>query len=328
MDSNILLFSCNGNIDFSKKVATHLNLDLGLCEINKFANYEIQINIKESVRNKTCYVIQSTSKTDYNTPNDNLMELFILIDALKRGSAKQVNVIMPYYAYSRQDRKDYSRAPISASIIARFLETLNINRIIVYDLHAGQIGGFFSNNVPLDNLYVEPYFIKYIRENYDINNIIIVSPDEGSYKRAIRISETLGCDCATIYKERKVSNKVDKMILFGNVKNKIAILVDDIIDTAGTACKAASVLYENSAEEVIMFACHGLLSNNAIKNINNSPFKKVIITNTVTLSDSIVNCDKIEVIDVSKLCAKVIYNIECGGSLSALYNQENPDYIN
>ena len=328
MNSDSILLSGNGNIEFSEKVAKHLNISLLKCDINKFANGQIGVNILETVRNKNCYVIQSTTTSNGNSPNDNLMELFILIDALRRGSAKDINVIMPYYAYSRQDRKDYSRAPISASVISKILETLNINRLIVYDLHAGQIGGFFPNNIPLDNLYVEPYFIKQILHiGYEINDIIIVAPDEGAYKRAVRISSRIGCGCASIYKERIQANVVHKMSLFGNVKNKIAIIVDDIIDTGGTACKAAETLINEGAKKVYMFACHGILSNNAITKIENSVFEKVFITNTVYLSPKIYTNDKVSVIDVSKLCSEVIRRLENGYSLSDIYNGKNHNYV-
>lgn len=327
MNSDSLIFSGTSNSDFSQKVSKYLKTEISPCEIKKFANGEIGINIGISVRKKNCYIIQSTASSENNSPNDNLMELFILIDALRRGSANEINVIIPYYAYSRQDRKDYSRAPISASIISGFLDKLNINRIIVYDLHAGQIGGFFPNNIPLDNLYVEPYFIKHIYNlGYDIKDIVIVAPDEGAYKRAVRISKTLGCDCASIYKERKQANLVEKMSLFGSVENKIAILVDDIIDTGGTACKAAQTIINSNADKVYMYACHGLLSQNAIEKISSSVFEKIIITNTVYIPDEIVNHPKIEIIDVSKLCAEVIKRVEKGESLSELYESDEPIY--
>ena len=316
-----LLFSGTANIDFSNNVAKHLKIDLASCEIGKFSNGEIKININQSVRKKDCYVIQTTSKSGENSPNDNLFELFILIDALKRGSAKTVNVIIPYYAYSRQDRKDYSRAPISATVVAQFLENLNVDRIIVFDLHAGQIGGFFSNKLPLDNLYVEPFFIKYIKQNIDIDNVIIVAPDEGACKRAVRMSTKINCGYASIFKQRKEANVVDTMQLMGDVSNKIAILVDDIIDTGGTACKAAEILHNNGAKEIYMVACHGLFSGNCIQKINNSYFKKVIVTNTVDIPHS---SKKIEIIDVSKLCAEVIKRSEHGESLSELYNAIEP----
>ena len=327
MNSDSLIFSGTSNSDFSQKVCKYLNTQLSPCEIKNFANGEIGVNIGLSVRKKNCYIIQSTASSKYNSPNDNLMELFILIDALRRGSANEINVIIPYYAYSRQDRKDYSRAPISASIISGFLDKLNINRIIVYDLHAGQIGGFFPNNIPLDNLYVEPYFIKHIYNlGYDINNIVIVAPDEGAYKRAVRISKTIGCDCASIYKERKEANLVEKMSLFGSVENKIAILVDDIIDTGGTACKAAETILNSNASAVYMYACHGLLSRDALDKISSSVFEKLIITNTVYIPDNILNHPKIEVLDVSKLCAEVIKRVEKGESLSELYESDEPIY--
>lgn len=323
-----ILLSGTGNLDFAERVSKNIGVPLTNCDIKKFANEEIGMCINESVRGKYCFVIQSTAKSKDNSPNDNLMELFIMIDALRRGSAREITVIIPYYAYSRQDRKDYSRAPISASMVAQCLTTLNINRVVVYDLHAGQIGGFFPNNVPLDNLYVEPYFINDIKNKFYMNDVIIVAPDEGACKRAARVSVKLGCDCATIYKERKVANKVDKMVLFGSVKDKHAILVDDIIDTGGTACKAASILKEQGAKSVYMYACHGLLSRNAVSKINNSDFDGVIITNTVYIPESVKSSNKINVLDVSKLCARVIHNIIVGKSVSRLYSSNSPEYVN
>lgn len=321
MNKDSLIFSGNGNIEFANKVVSHLNMELSKCDLMKFANGEIGVTITNSVRRKNCYIIQSTAISEINSPNDNLMELFIMIDALRRGSANEINIILPYYAYSRQDRKDYSRAPISASIISQFLSCLNVNRIIVYDLHAGQIGGFFPNNIPLDNLYVEPYFIDCINKmNYSLDDIVIVAPDEGAYKRAVRISSTLGCGCASIYKERKVANKIETMSLFGEVDGKIAILVDDIIDTAGTACAAANTLADANAKKVYMFACHGLLSNDAVGKINRSRFDKIFITNTVYIPEKVMKNDKIEILDVSKLCAEVLIRIQNGDSLSSLYN--------
>ena len=320
---NSLLFSGSSHRQFSENVADHLNIKLSSCEIGKFSNTKIKININESVRKKDCYVIQTTAKSANNSPNDNLFELFILIDALKRGSANTVNIIIPYYAYSRQDRKDYSRAPISASVVAQFFETLNVDRIIVFDLHAGQIGGFFSNKLPLDNLYVEPYFIKYINDNFNIENIIIVAPDEGACKRAVRMSTKINCAYATIFKQRKEANKVESMQLMGDVKNKIAILVDDIIDTGGTACKAAELLHTHGAREIYMVACHGLFSGECINKIDKSFFNKVIVTNTVEVNTQ---SEKIEVIDVSKLCAEVIKRSEYGESLAELYNAIEPVY--
>ena len=255
------------------------------------------------------------------------MELLILSDALKRGSANSVNVVMPYYGYQRQDRKDYSRAPISAKVIASCLEAQNINRVIVFDLHAGQIQGFFSNRTPFDNLYVESNFINYIRNNnFDLANSIIISPDDGGMKRAVRVSNKLGIGMGTIYKERSEANVVSTMSLMGNVKNKICIIVDDMIDTAGTATKASKLLKEKGAIEIYMFACHGLFSGKALENIANSEFNKVIVTNTLDQNrhnekiKELNLIDRIEVIDVSWMCAEAIKRSKRGESLTELYD--------
>ena len=260
------IFSGTANRDFSLKVADYLNLKLAKVKINRFADGEINIIIEENVRKEDCYIIQPTGPSLNQTPNDNFMELLILSDALKRGSANSVNVVMPYYGYQRQDRKDYSRAPISAKVIASCLEAQNVNRVIVFDLHAGQIQGFFSNRTPFDNLYVESIFIDYIKNNnFNLANCIIISPDEGGMKRAVRVSNKLGIGMGTIYKERSEANVVSTMSLMGNVENKICIIVDDMIDTAGTATKASKLLKEQGAEEIYMFACHGLFSGKVFR---------------------------------------------------------------
>ena len=321
------IFSGTSNLDFSLKVANHLNKELAKVKISKFADGEINIIIDENVRKQDCYIIQPTGPSDNQTPNDNFMELIILCDALRRGSANSVNVIMPYYGYQRQDRKDYSRAPISARVIANCLEAQHVDRVIVYDLHAGQIQGFFSSKTPFDNLYVESNFITYIRRlQLDLENMIIISPDEGGMKRAVRISNKLGVGMGTIYKERSSPNLIDKMSLMGDVKNKFCIIVDDMIDTAGTACKASNLLKEKGATGIYIFACHGIFSGKAFENIANSSFNKVIVTNTLDQTRHIDKIRKfkleakIDVIDVSWMCAEAIRGCQYGESLKSLYD--------
>ena len=322
------LFSGSTNKDFSNRIAKQLNTNLSSLQLSTFSDGEIKVSINECIRQEDCVVIQSTCRNnDHNTSvNDSLMELLIIIDALKRGSAKSVNIIMPYYGYQRQDRKDYSRAPISASIVAKCLESLNINKIIVFDLHAGQISGFFSNNCSLDNLYSEQYFLKYIRQfilpKYKLEDIIIVSPDEGATKNNFRIASYLDCDIASIFKNRKKDNEVNLMKLIGNVKDKIVIMVDDIIDTAGTACAASKLLKEEGAKEIYFFVCHGLFSGNALQKLQQSHFTKVIVTNTVPYTSDILNNPLIDIIDVSWLCSEAIYRHLNGISISELYNEK------
>ena len=321
------LFSGTTNSDFSALIATHLRVSLSSLDIDRFADGEIKVTINECIRQEDCVIIQPTCRNIDNktSVNDSIMELLIIIDALKRGSAKSVIVIMPYYGYQRQDRKDYGRAPISAAIIATCLESLNISKIIVFDLHAGQISGFFSNNCPLDNLYSEQYFLKYIRQfvlpKYNIEDIIVVSPDEGAIKNNYRIASYLGCDIASIFKSRVKDNEVNVMKLIGSVKDKVVIMVDDIIDTAGTACSAAKLLKEEGAKEIYFFCCHGLFSRNALERIEDSVFTKVIVTNTIPHSSNVMNNPLIDIIDVSWLCAESIKRQLNGISISELYDE-------
>jgi len=318
------IFACSSSKDFSRRICVHLGIPLGKAEIGVYADGEKYVIIQDNVRNKQCVIIQSTCRNPGNSVNDAYMELFIMIDALKRGSASKIVVVMPYYGYQRSDKKDYSRAPISANVVATCLEALNVDRVIVYDLHAGQIAGFFSNKCPMDNLYNEVYFIKYIRKFIMDSGaeITIVSPDEGGMKTAARISSKLGCEAASIYKQRDKANSIGVMKLMGNVEGKVAILVDDIIDTAGTACRACQVLKDNGATAVYMLASHGLFSGNAISKIAASGFDKIVVTNTTPTAPTTIEHDKIEVIDVSWLCAEAIRRQNVGESLKELYDCE------
>ena len=313
--------------DFAQRVCNHLNLTKGKIDVSCFRDNEVSVMINENVRNQNCIVIQNCCNLENKSVNDSFMEILVIVDALKRGSANKVIVVMPYYCYSRSDRKDYSRAPISASVIANCLMSLNVDRIITYDLHAGQIAGFFNNTCPLDNLYNELYFIKYIREHISVNHIgfpiVIVAPDEGGMKTATRIAGKLNCAVASIYKQREKANEVATMKLMGNVRDHIAIIVDDMIDTAGTACKAAETLAENGSLKIYMLASHGILSPPAIERIENSKFTRVIVTNTISPKKEVQNCNKIDILDVSWLCAEAIHRQENGESLKELYQNEN-----
>jgi len=325
ISKNTLFFVGNGNREFGLKVASYFkNTQLSTCIVERFANGEIKIpKIQENIRKRDCIVIQSVSATSQYNLNDLMMELFVLIDAVKRGSATSIRVILPIFPYQRQDRKDYSRAPISSKMIASFLETQGIDRVITFDLHAGQIQGFFDKTM-LDNIYTEPYFINYITNKIlsKINpeDLVIVSPDEGGVKTATRVAEKLKCAAAILYKERVSAGSVNRMILMGDVKDKVCFMMDDMIDTAGTACKACEVLKENGAKEIYIGACHGVLSNPALQRINDSSFEKVIVTNTVDVLGRFEgqNTSKLEVIDVSKICAAAIERSIVGQSLSEI----------
>ena len=316
------LFCGSSYRDLGERIANHLEMPLGDISVDTFADGEVNIFIGESVRNCECVIIQSTSQCEGKSVNDLIMELLIIIDAFKRGSASKVVVVMPYFGYSRADRKDYSRAPISAKVVASCLEAQNVNRVISCDLHSGQTCGFFSNNCPMDNLYNEVYFVDYIK--YHIipefgDNIVIVAPDEGAVKSATRVSGKLNVSAATIFKNRERANVVGSMCLMGDVRGKVAILIDDMIDTAGTACKAASILKENGASYIFMLATHGLFSGPALERIKDSDFNKIIVTNTVSQKSEILECNKIKIIDVSWIIAEAIKRQHDGTSLSELY---------
>ncbi len=316
------LFCGSSYRDLGERIANHLEMPLGDISVDSFADGEVNIFIGESVRNCECVIIQSTSQCEGKSVNDLIMELLIIIDAFKRGSASKVVVVMPYFGYSRADRKDYSRAPISAKVVASCLEAQNVNRVISCDLHSGQTCGFFSNNCPMDNLYNEVYFVDYIK--YHIipeygENIVIVAPDEGAVKSATRVSGKLNVSAATIFKNRERANVVSSMCLMGDVRDKVAILIDDMIDTAGTACKAASILKENGASCIFMLATHGLFSGPALERIKESAFNKIVVTNTVSQKSEILECNKIKIIDVSWIIAEAIKRQHDGTSLSELY---------
>ena len=316
------LFCGSSYRDLGERIANHLEIPLGNISVDTFADGEVNIFIGESVRNCECVIIQSTSQCEGKSVNDLIMELLIIIDAFKRGSASKVVVVMPYFGYSRADRKDYSRAPISAKVVASCLEAQNVNRVISCDLHSGQTCGFFSNNCPMDNLYNEVYFVDYIK--YHIipefgDNIVIVAPDEGAVKSATRVSGKLNVSAATIFKNRERANVVSSMCLMGDVSGKVAILIDDMIDTAGTACKAASILKENGARYIFMLATHGLFSGPALERIKESAFNKIVVTNTVSQKSEILECNKIKIIDVSWIIAEAIKRQHDGTSLSELY---------
>jgi len=320
------LFCGSSNRDLGERIARHLDMSLGEISLDRFADGEVNIFIGESVRNCECVIIQTTSQCGDKSVNDILMELLIIIDAMKRGSASKVVVVMPYFGYSRADRKDYSRAPISAKVVASCLEAQNVNRVISCDLHSGQTCGFFSNNCPMDNLYNEVYFVDYIKYNIIPEfgeNIVIVAPDEGAVKSATRVSNKLKVSAATIFKNREKANEVASMCLMGDVHGKIAILLDDMIDTAGTACKAATTLMENGASKIFMLATHGLFSGPAINRINESNFDKIIVTNTISPRKETLECDKIKIIDVSWMIAEAIRRQHDGTSLSELYLNED-----
>jgi ribose-phosphate pyrophosphokinase len=280
-----------------------------------YSNQETSVTVGESVRDEDVFILQSTAP---NNINDGLMELLIMIHACRTASARRITAVIPNFPYARQDKKDKSRAPISAKLIANMLQTAGCNHVITMDLHASQIQGFF--NVPVDNLYAEPSVLRWIRENYPDQDIVIVSPDAGGAKRATSIADRLDRGFALIHKERPRPNVVGRMVLVGDVKDKVAILVDDMADTCGTLAKAAQTVKENGAAEVVAIVTHGILSGDAVNIINNSCLSKVVVTNTVPLGDKQERCKKLNVIDVSPTIAEAIRRTHNGESVSFLFH--------
>ncbi len=308
------ILSGTSNLKLSKDISKALKLKLVNSNIKRFADGEIYVEINENIRGNSVFVIQSTS-----TPaNDNLMELILCIDALRRSSAKNITAVIPYFGYARQDRKVAPRTSISAKVVSNLISNAGASRVLTVDLHAGQIQGFFD--IPVDNLFTTPLFARYIKKNFKNKKLICVSPDVGGVQRTRGLATKIKSDLAIIDKRRPKPGKSQVMNIIGNVKGKTCIIVDDIIDSGGTIVNAAAALKENGAEEVYVFITHAVLSNNAAEKIQKSKIKKLIITNTIDNSKKIKGNNKIEVLSVSPLMAEAIKRISNSTSVSDLFN--------
>ncbi|ODQ76129.1 hypothetical protein LIPSTDRAFT_85 [Lipomyces starkeyi NRRL Y-11557] len=294
-------------------ITIRLGIELAKIAVFQYSNQETSVTIGESVRDEDVFILQ----TGCGEINDNLMELLIMINACKTASARRITAVMPNFPYARQDKKDKSRAPITAKLMANMLQTAGCNHVITMDLHASQIQGFF--NVPVDNLYAEPSVLKYIRENVDYGNAVIVSPDAGGAKRAAALADQLDLNFALIHKERQRANEVSRMVLVGDVAGKVAILVDDMADTCGTLVKAAETLTTHGAVSVIAIVTHGILSGKACERIMDSRLTNVICTNTVPHDDKKIICPKLDTIDISPTLAESIRRLHNGESVSYLF---------
>ncbi|KAM0324075.1 hypothetical protein ACHAQA_008264 [Verticillium albo-atrum] len=314
MANEIRLLSGSGHPELSALMASRLGIEVANTTSLQYSNQETRVIIGESVRDEDVFILQSTAPGEVN---DGLMELFIMISACRSASARRITIILPNFPYGRQDKKDKSRAPISAKLMAKMLEVSGCNHVITMDLHASQIQGFF--NVPVDNLYAEPSILHWIRKNLDVENTVIVSPDAGGAKRATSIADRLNTAFALIHKERPRPNVVGRMVLVGDVQDKVAIIVDDMADTCGTLAKAAATLNEHGARQVYAIVTHGILSGNAIETINQSCLSGVVVTNTVPLGDKVERCPKLKVIDVSATLAEAIRRTHNGESVSYLF---------
>lgn len=315
MHGELKILTGTANPKLAGAIADHLGCRLTptLCET--FSDGEIRIEITDNVRECDVFVIQPTCYP----VNFNLMQLALLLDALKRASARRVTAVVPYYGYARQDRKVSPRAPISAKMVADFLTAVGMHRLITVDLHAGQIQGFF--NVPVDNLFAAPVILDYIRSVQETceNDLILVSPDAGGVERARSYAKRIDAGLAIIDKRRDKPNQAQAINVIGDVKNKTAILLDDMIDTAGTICAGAKVLLDNGAREVLACATHPVLSGPAIERLNASVFKEIMVTDTIPLTDEALACPKIKTRSIAALLAKAINNVHTGLSVSALF---------
>ena len=309
---DIKLFACNSNIPLAEKIAAQLGLPLSKCTVGKFSDGEINVSIGETVRGSDVFIIQSTC-----TPvNDNLMELLIMIDAMKRASAGRITAVIPYFGYARQDRKSKSRDPISAKLVADLISAAGADRVLTMDLHAAQIQGFF--NIPLDHMEGMPILSQYI-ERKNLEDLVIVSPDLGSVNRARKIANRLDVPIAIIDKRRPKPNVSEIMNIIGEIKDKNLLIIDDIIDTAGTLCNAANALKERGAKSVRACATHGILSGPAIDRIEASALEELILLDTIPLAGD-KKLDKIKVETVAPLFAQAIQRIYADQSVSTLFN--------
>lgn len=303
----------NSNLTISKKIAQNLGHDLVEAEIKHFADREVSVEIKENVRGHDVFVIQSTS----NPANDHLMELLIVVDALRRASAKRITVVMPYFGYARQDRKSAPRAPISAKLVANLIASAGADRVLTLDLHASQIQGFFD--IPVDNLYASPVFSNHINDIFSGADLTVISPDVGGLVRARDVAKRIHADLAIVDKRRPKAGVSEVMNIIGEVKNKDCVIIDDIVDSGGTLCNAAAAIMEKGARSVSAYITHGVLSGQACEKIANSKLANLFVTNSIEPTKEALAVENIKFIDISDLIATAIRSIDEEKSLSILF---------
>jgi ribose-phosphate pyrophosphokinase len=313
MSQGPLLFSGNSNPDLAERIARYLGRSLGRVVVRNFSDGEIFVEIEENVRGRDCFIIQSTCQP----VNNNIMEMLIMVDALRRASARRITTVIPYYGYARQDRKSAPRTPITAKLVANLLTAAGVNRALTLDLHAGQIQGFFD--IPLDNLFAMPVMLEHLRPLYKSDETVIVAPDAGGTERARAYAKRLNSTLAVIDKRRTGPNVAEVMHLIGEVDGKTAIIVDDMVDTAGTLTKGVEALMKHGAKSVVAAATHGVLSGPAIKRIEESPITSLIVTNSIPLSAEAKACSKIQVLSVAELLGEAIRRISEEASVSSLF---------
>ena len=321
-DTPIRMIAGNSNKSFGEAMARRISVYKGEpvrladARVERFNDGEIFVEVYDNVRNEEVFIIQSTSKP----ANDNLMELLIMTDALRRASAKRITAVMPYFGYARQDRKTSARTPISAKLTANLMVEAGIDRVLTMDLHAGQIQGFFD--IPVDNLYAAPVFALDVKHQFkDLEDVIIVSPDVGGVARARELAKRIGVGLAIVDKRRGRPGEVESMTVIGDVKGKKCIVVDDIVDTAGTLCKAAELLQTEGATEVHAYISHGVLSGPAIERITGSVMKSLVITDSIEATEAVKAADNIRIVSVAPMFAQAMLNVAAGNSVSSLFDE-------
>ncbi len=311
MPNIMKIFSGNANLEIAGEISDYLGQPLAKAEVKRFSDGEISVEIQENVRGADVFVIQPTCPP----VNDHLMELIIIVDALRRASARRITAVMPYYGYARQDRKVKSRTPITAKAVAEMLMAVGTRRVLCMDLHAGQIQGFF--NIPVDNLFAAPVLLEHLRD--DLTDVVMVSPDAGGVERTRAFAKRLNADLAIIDKRRERANEAEAMTVIGDVKGKTAVLLDDMVDTAGTLCGGAEKLMEYGAKEVHACCSHAVLSGPAIDRLEKSVIKSLVVTNSIPLNGKASKCSKIKVLSVGALLGEAIKRIHDEGSVSYLF---------
>ena len=308
------LVTGNSNLKLADGISKYVGLELSNCDVKRFADNEIFVEMKENVRGEDVFVIQSTSYP----ANDNLMELLIIIDTLRRASAKRITAVLPYYGYARQDRKPGPRTPITSKLVANMIDKAGANRVLTMDLHAGQIQGFFD--IPTDNLFAAPVLVEDIKSKLSKDTPIIVSPDVGGVVRARIIAKRIGADLAIVDKRREKAGESEVMNIIGDVEGRECFMIDDIVDSAGTLCNASDALIKQGATKVYSYVTHGVLSGKAVERVNNSSLTKLLITDTIEESDAVKKSDKIDVISISSLLGEAIKRISEEKSVSSLFD--------
>ena len=317
---NTVLFTGRANPVLAAEIASALGVDLGSADVGRFSDGEVTVEIRQNVRARDVFVIQPTCAPT----NDHLMELAFMVDALKRASARRITAVIPYFGYARQDRRPRSmRVPISAKVVANMLETVGVERVLTMDLHADQIQGFFD--IPVDNIYASPVLLSDLKSKR-YPNLVVVSPDVGGVVRARALAKQLGCDLAIIDKRRPAANVSEVMHVIGEIEGRNCVIMDDMIDTAGTLVKAAEVLKERGAKSVFAYCTHPVFSGPAVERISKSALDEVVITNTIPLSDAAKACPKIRQLSVAFLFAESIRRISDGESVTSLFAEQNNNF--